>query len=418
LLEKAEDWASKAIKLNDNYDNNILLAEILFKLNRNTFARITAEKANKKAHLEKRDPIKAMILLSNINKDHSDITPPVIQISSPVTLNRGVIIVEAARKITVIGTVYDNSGVEKVLINGNMARLSADGNFDGETVLTSSSNLITVEAFDKRGNRALKQFKVEKKADPVFTSNRNNSSSLLGRQRALLFATDRYDTWTNLFNPIQDAEAIARDMQEYYGFEVDLQRNLSKEEVMLKIKEYARKNYQPNEQLFIFFAGHGQFDDVFKEGYVVARDSKFDEESKSSYISHSNLKTYINSIPCEHIFLVMDVCFGGTFDPVLAMRGADSKFDKDVEEMVRRKMRYKTRRFLTSGGKEYVPDGAPGRHSPFVRKFLEALRNEGGEDGILNISEIINQVQHANPQPHAGEFGTNEPGSDFLFIRR
>ncbi|NJO02569.1 MAG: caspase family protein, partial [Bacteroidia bacterium] len=168
--------------------------------------------------------------------------------------------------------------------------------------------------------------------------------------------------------------------------------------------------------LFIFFAGHGQFDEIFKEGYVVAKDSRFDDESKSTYISHSNLKTYINSIPCKHVFLVMDVCFGGTFDPQIALRGQQSNFESDREELINRKMRYTTRRFLTSGAKEYVPDGRPGHHSPFVRQFLEALRNGGGSDRILTISEILEYVSQSQPKPHYGEFGTNEPGSDFLFI--
>ena len=41
---------------------------------------------------------------------------------------------------------------------------------------------------------------------------------------------------------------------------------------------------------------------------------------KTSYLSHSNLRTMINNIDCPHIFLVMDVCFGGTFDPHPGLR--------------------------------------------------------------------------------------------------
>ena len=39
---------------------------------------------------------------------------------------------------------------------------------------------------------------------------------------------------------------------------------------------------------------------------------------KKTYISHERLRRIIDSIPCRHIFLVMDVCFGGTFDPFIA----------------------------------------------------------------------------------------------------
>ena len=417
ILIKAEGWAQKATQLSDNYENNLLLANILFKLKRNTFARSAAEKAISIARSKRDDPSHAQYLIAKIDQEYADKRPPMISIISPVTSNRGVIVVEESQTITVIGQVSDESGVDKVLINGNLARLNKDGHFDGATVINGSETTITVKAFDMRGNEAIKYFTVRKQAQSQNTPPPVLTSSLIGKQKALLFATDTYHSWTDLLNPINDARAIARDLKDLYGFDVEIAENYNKEQVMLKIKEYARQNYETNDQLFIFFAGHGQFDEVFKEGYVVASDSKFDDESKSSYIAHSNLKTYINSIPCRHIFLVMDVCFGGTFDREIAMRGGGD-ITSDREELINRKMRYVARKYLTSGGKEYVPDGRAGQHSPFVRKFLEALRAGGGRDRILTLSEILDYTEMTNPKPHFGEFGTSEPGSDFLFIAR
>jgi hypothetical protein len=43
----------------------------------------------------------------------------------------------------------------------------------------------------------------------------------------------------------------------------------------------------------IFFAGHGAYDEIFEEGYVVASDSKMNDEIKETYISYSNLKTLV-----------------------------------------------------------------------------------------------------------------------------
>jgi len=117
---------------------------------------------------------------------------------------------------------------------------------------------------------------------------------------------------------------------------------------------------------------------------------------------------------------VLDVCFGGTFDPLIAAvrdRGG-SYAGIDDATFIARKMRYRTRRYVTSGGKEYVSDGVPGRHSPFARKLLEALRSGGGEDGILTLNEIHKYLERVAPEPRGGEFGSNEPGSDFLFISK
>jgi hypothetical protein len=128
----------------------------------------------------------------------------------------------------------------------------------------------------------------------------------------------------------------------------------------------------------------------------------------------------INGIPNEHIFLAIDACFGGVFDPYIknaTHRGSDDLYRETGQyEYIVRKLKFRTRRYLTSGGKEYVPDGNPGSHSPFVRKFLEALRSYGGEDNILTLSEIKSHLERINPEPRYGEFGSNDPGSDFLFV--
>jgi len=241
---------------------------------------------------------------------------------------------------------------------------------------------------------------------------------LIGVDRALIFATNIYDSFSELVNPVIDATTVADELQSNYYVQTELIVNPTLKEAIEKIREYAKLEYSPNDNLLIFFAGHGIYDDVFKEGYVISRDSKSDDVAKTSYLSHSNLRTMINNIPCDHILLVMDVCFGGTFDPIVASksRAADMYTEVTNEEFIQRKKKYKTRLYLTSGGKEYVPDGRPGHHSPFARKLLESLRNYGGSDGILTINEIIQYVEKVEPQPRYGEFGDNEPGSDFILL--
>lgn len=424
MLSKAEQWASQALSLENNYENNFLYANILFKSGKTSQALKYTNAALALGKEIKINTSSANTLAMRINRNLNDVQPPVIRISTPVTANnstRGVIVVAEDKKITIAGQVVDESGVESVLINGNPARLDNAGNFDGVTILEKAENLVQVKATDKRGNISLQEFIIKrktKKTTPI-TKKKSKENLILGTHRALLIATNKYDHWGNLMNPIYDAKAIAKDLKEVYGFEIDLLENPTKDEIVLKLRSYAKKQYTNNDELFIFFAGHGQFDEVFKEGYLVTKDSKLNDESKSSYISHSNLRTYINNIDCKHIFLMMDVCFGGTFDPLIASRGLkEHELTKSRAEYVNRKLRYKTRRYLTSGGKEYVPDGRAGSHSPFARRFLAALRSEGGENGILSISEILKFVQTVTPNPRSGEFGSNEPGSEFLFVVR
>jgi hypothetical protein len=185
-----------------------------------------------------------------------------------------------------------------------------------------------------------------------------------------------------------------------------------------KLREYAEKKYGELDQLFVFFAGHGFYDETFKEGFVVTRESLPDDPGRNSYLRHSVLRSTINNNPCQHIFLVMDVCFGGTFDDNTGSRALDDESYKSPSqsEIITRKLKLKTRKYLTSGGKEYVSDGIAGRHSPFAKQFIEALEKGMGGDGILTINELMTYVETLKTAPQFGKFGDDKIGSDFVFV--
>lgn len=235
---------------------------------------------------------------------------------------------------------------------------------------------------------------------------------------ALLFATDNYDSWSNLVNPIDDAKDLEKELETYYGFTTELVENPLQDDVIKKIREYTTEiKFKPQDQLFIFFSGHGHYDETFNEGHVVARDSKVNDPSFNSYNSYNRLRSMIDNIKCDHVLVMLDVCFGGTFDESLSRGGAGALYEDQARmEFVTSKLRFKTRKFVTSGGKTYVSDGIPGKHSPFTKRVLEALRSYGGQDKILTYNELLGFVEKAKPTPHYGSFGDNEPGSDFMFI--
>ena len=284
---------------------------------------------------------------------------------------------------------------------------------DTEILLKPGENVVRVTASNKDGGTTTSFRRINVFVDEL------KDNAMNRKDIALLFATDDYENWDNLQNPINDASTIATDLKAIYGFEVEIVKNPTKREVLQKLREYTKKSYMPNDQLFIMFAGHGYFDQLFNQGYLVCQDSKVTDEERLSYISHTNLRGIIDNIPNKHIFLAMDACFGGTFDPFIrssAHRGGSLYDELEQYEYINRKLKLRTRKFLTSGGKEYVSDGRPGQHSPFARKMLEAVRSYGGEDNVLTLSEIKSYVEKINPEPRFGEFGTDEPGSDFIFV--
>jgi len=326
------------------------------------------------------------------------------------------------------GTTYYHDA-NKIVIKGNVntdnlmfftvdkmeTAHDSKGNFEQEVKIKYDDNLIIVKAVYKNNKTVADTIKINR----PFTANTDKLNNSYGKNYALLIGTNKYQHMTNLSNPVFDARTIAVELKDNYGFETDTVMNPSSDEIYSSIRKFSAMQFADDDQLFIFIAGHGEFDEVFKEGFIVPGDAIKNDANKRSYISHSNLRTIINNIPCKHIFLVMDVCFGGTFDPLVASRGTEK--DESVlerEKFIKRKLKNKTRLFLTSGGKVYVPDGKAGRHSPFARKFIEALRTYGGEDKVLTFMEVVSTVEKVTPEPIHGEFGTNEPGSDFLFIAK
>lgn len=282
--------------------------------------------------------------------------------------------------------------------------------------LMEGENLLEIIAENIDGQKTVSYRKVT-----VGNATLADATKLDRTDYALIFATDEYDHWGDLVNPVFDSRTIANELKNTYGFKVEIIENGTQSDVLKKIREYAEKKYKPLDQLFIFFAGHGNYDQTFGEGFVVTRESLVNDEAKTTYLSHNRLRSIVNNIPCEHIFLAMDVCFGGTFDQALASsRGMDEETYKEqnTAEFITRKLTYKTRRFLTSGGKTYVSDGIPGKHSPFAKNFIESLRGRGGRDGILTLPEMYSYVEKLKIQPRFGEFGDNAPGSDFIFVAK
>jgi len=238
---------------------------------------------------------------------------------------------------------------------------------------------------------------------------------------AIFFATNNYDDFSDLVNPVDDARAIEKILKEKYGFKTEFVEDPLYEDIYAKISEYNTRRFNPQDQLFIFFAGHGTFDDNLKEGFIAARNTLINDKGRTTYIPHSILRQRLDNIQCEHIFLVMDVCFGGTLDPQLARSRASSPYDQiSDEELIIKKLKAPTRKFLTSGSKEYVSDGVAGKHSPFAAQFIRALKETGGKGTrIMTINDLIGYFDRLASIPRFGKFSErDDPTGDFLFVAK
>lgn len=243
---------------------------------------------------------------------------------------------------------------------------------------------------------------------------------------ALLIGVDQFEdpAWSNLKNPVKDIQTIAKELRDNYGFKVETVENPNKRTIYEKLDKYARRSYNQEDQLLIFLSGHGYFKETGSEGFFVAKDGKGPDEDVfgESFIPHSRLREIISQIPCEHILLAVDACFSGTFDREIALdKGLGDRPNKGraaIKIWLEENLKYTSRFYLTSGGKERTSDGIS--HSPFTTSFLEALRSYGGsdEDGVLTFNELASYMERTQPdRPRFGTFDGHKPGGNFFFIR-
>jgi uncharacterized protein (TIGR02145 family) len=247
--------------------------------------------------------------------------------------------------------------------------------------------------------------------------------SRTGKDFALFFAVNTYDhpNYRDLDNPVANARDIAAELMKKYGFATEVIANPTLEEIEKKLKSY-QSSYQNGErptdgQLLLFFSGHGVLEN--RNGYFLPKDTDPNRVYRTGF-AYDYWREFINTINCQHILVVIDACFSGTFDPDWNMRAGetDGRWKRpgevnSVERLLQDHQQYTTRLFITSGTEVKTPD-----RSRFAKQLLEGLRGKSPlhADGIFTLNELWTYLENARPSPYRGGFGNDDASSNFLFI--
>ncbi len=151
-------------------------------------------------------------------------------------------------------------------------------------------------------------------SDFVFISNETLRKTQ--KNYALLICTDQYKDWEDLQKPIRDGKALRADLESLYDFQVNLLENPSKAEVIGAILESTKREYNQDDNLLIFMAGHGYYDEVLRQGYLVLSESQKQDDSRDSFIAIQYLRKLLDNIPIRHTLVVADGAMGFVPDPV------------------------------------------------------------------------------------------------------
>ena len=72
------------------------------------------------------------------------------------------------------------------------------------------------------------------------------------------------------------------------------------------------KLVKPQDNLVIYFSGHGRHDEHFGGNWVPV-EAGIAEEDWPDYLSNDQIKGYLSRINSRHTFLIADSCFSGAF---------------------------------------------------------------------------------------------------------
>jgi hypothetical protein len=172
--------------------------------------------------------------------------------------------------------------------------------------------------------------------------------------------------------------------------------------------EKIKKQIDQNDNLLIFYAGHGYWDESMEQGYWIPSDAT--RNDKSNWISNPEIVSLLKSIKPKHTLLVSDACFSGS---IFVTRKTLYNNDKSVE-IAYSKI---SKKGMTSGANTPVPD-----KSVFVEFFLKRLKeNESkylpAEKLYLDFRDAVTNNSLVGQRP-LYEVLDGDEGGEFIFIRK
>jgi uncharacterized repeat protein (TIGR01451 family) len=239
----------------------------------------------------------------------------------------------------------------------------------------------------------------------------------VGEYYGLIIGIDNYSgEWPKLQNAVNDARGVASTISQKYTFQYMktlLDKDATRDNILREF-EWLMSNVKENDNVLIYYSGHGEYIESMDKGFWVPFDAT--SKSISKYISNEDIRAFLSGIKSKHTLLVTDACFSGDI-----FRGKTMTIPFDNSTKYYQKVYSLTsRKALTSGGVEPVLDKGKEGHSIFAYYFLQAL-NKNSEKyfdagqifDFLKIPVVNNSYQTPVYSPVRN---TGDEGGQFIFI--
>ena len=233
------------------------------------------------------------------------------------------------------------------------------------------------------------------------------------RKHALCIGIDRYEHWTPLGNGCADANAVADELENEFGFTVSrlLEHEATRDNISRAIQDELRKEVEEDDLVVVFFAGHGHTELLSGKdhGFIVPVEAP--AESLSALIKMDQLSRWTSFLNSRHILYIFDCCFSG----LATVRSGSLRLGHDL-------MGRRARIALTAGGKDQtVVDQGWGDNSVFTGHLLLGLRGAAAQGGVVTAASLFSYLarsvpQHSAQTPAMGSLPGHEGGDVLLRV--
>jgi hypothetical protein len=344
-----------------------------------------------------------------------------------------VVVIEMTTEVSdIVGRVEAPAGIYSLTVNSRAIETEKSGLFRATLDLADSQTDVVIVAVDRQGKRAERRLVLRRPRENDTPSEAPEVSEEpppldpgidFGKYYALVIGNGDYTGLPDLATAGQDAVAVSAVLRDRYGFKVTFLRNATRYEILSALNNL-RAELTARDNLLIYYAGHGDLDEVNMRGHWLPIDAEPD--SSANWISNVAITDILNAMSARHVLVVADSCYSGTLTRSSLAR-LEAGMTPDARNAWLRAMSEKrSRTALTSGGLKPVLDGGGGGHSIFARVFIEVLEaNAGVMEGQQVFQEVSARVTWASqgvrfeqvPEYAPIRYAGHEAG-DFFFVSK
>ena len=233
----------------------------------------------------------------------------------------------------------------------------------------------------------------------------SGASGSWGAYHALIIGINDYAKWPRLKTAVKDATVIKETLVGRYGFKPDsvilrTDRQASRLQIIQDLR-YLAQSMGAHDNLFVYYAGHGQLDDFTGDGYWVPAEGAL--KNPGTWVANSYIKAVLSSekLQTKNVVVIADSCYSGSM-----LRGGPSLMslnDRRYKEKLVQKASLRSRQVISSGGVEPVADGGAEGHSLFAFYLIDALRKNDRE--VIDLENLF----HTRVWTKVTEIGDQRP---------